>query len=111
MGEFLEFTATGPAEVSPLTHERPVYLAKKKIAGFREETGAGGTKRNGRSGEPDRPCISGCRSGECRDQFDWCARVDSNHHSLAATWPSTMRVYQFRHGRSYSEAVRLEPLL
>ncbi len=28
---------------------------------------------------------------------DWCRREDSNFHGISPTWPSTMRVYQFRH--------------
>ena len=30
----------------------------------------------------------------------WCGREDSNFHGLAPTTTSTLRVYQFRHGRT-----------
>ena len=31
----------------------------------------------------------------------WCGREDSNFHGLSATATSTLRVYQFRHDRTY----------
>ena len=31
---------------------------------------------------------------------DWCGREDSNFHVLSDTTTSTLRVYQFRHGRT-----------
>ena len=31
---------------------------------------------------------------------DWCGREDSNFHGLSPTTTSTLRVYQFRHGRT-----------
>ena len=30
----------------------------------------------------------------------WCGQEDSNFHGLSATTTSTLRVYQFRHGRT-----------
>ena len=30
----------------------------------------------------------------------WCGREDSNFHGLSPTTTSTLRVYQFRHGRT-----------
>ena len=38
-----------------------------------------------------------------------CRREDSNFHGISPTWPSTMRVYQFRHSdvgsREYRESL------
>ena len=34
-----------------------------------------------------------------RNPFVWCGGLESNQHSLAATSPSSWRVYQFRHHR------------
>jgi hypothetical protein len=31
---------------------------------------------------------------------NWCGREDSNFHGLSPTTTSTLRVYQFRHGRT-----------
>lgn len=31
---------------------------------------------------------------------EWCGREDSNFHGLSPTTTSTLRVYQFRHGRT-----------
>lgn len=36
--------------------------------------------------------------------FVWCGREDSNLHGLAPTTTSTLRVYQFRHGRTPGRA-------
>jgi hypothetical protein len=33
--------------------------------------------------------------------LDWCGREDSNFHGLSATATSTLRVYQFRHDRTF----------
>jgi hypothetical protein len=30
----------------------------------------------------------------------WCGQEDSNFHGLSPTTTSTLRVYQFRHGRT-----------
>jgi hypothetical protein len=32
--------------------------------------------------------------------FRWCGQEDSNFHGLSPTTTSTLRVYQFRHGRT-----------
>ena len=40
-------------------------------------------------------CGASCAIG------DWCGREDSNFHGLSATATSTLRVYQFRHDRTY----------
>ena len=42
-----------------------------------------------------RPRTPACRPR--RSGVGWCRGGDSNSHSLAATAPSTLRVYQFRH--------------
>ena len=31
---------------------------------------------------------------------EWCGQEDSNFHGLSPTTTSTLRVYQFRHGRT-----------
>ena len=41
----------------------------------------------------------GCRRGRC-STTGWCGQEDSNFHGLSATTTSTLRVYQFRHGRT-----------
>jgi hypothetical protein len=39
--------------------------------------------------------------GSMRARFNpWCGQEDSNFHGLSATTTSTLRVYQFRHGRT-----------
>ena len=36
---------------------------------------------------------------------DWCGLEDSNFHGLSPTTTSTLRVYQFRHGRTFFRAL------
>ena len=36
-------------------------------------------------------------------QFKWCGREDSNFHVLSDTTTSTLRVYQFRHDRTFGK--------
>ena len=45
----------------------------------------------------DRPPLAGTVPGFDRE---WCGREDSNFHGLSPTTTSTLRVYQFRHGRT-----------
>jgi hypothetical protein len=33
-------------------------------------------------------------------RMSWCGQEDSNFHGLSPTTTSTLRVYQFRHGRT-----------
>jgi hypothetical protein len=36
-----------------------------------------------------------------RIEGEWCGREDLNLHTLSGTCTSSMRVYQFRHGRGH----------
>ena len=45
----------------------------------------------------DKPPLAGTVPSFDRD---WCGREDSNFHGLSPTTTSTLRVYQFRHGRT-----------
>jgi hypothetical protein len=41
----------------------------------------------------------------------WCGREDSNFHGLSATATSTLRVYQFRHDRTFMKMDGFEAAL
>ena len=83
-------------------------------AGSHASGGGGGCSLQGRSMPPSSPCSQSHRqSGRCARSPQisetrnnpkgwcprgcWCRREDSNFHGVSPTWPSTMRVYQFRH--------------
>ena len=46
-------------------------------------------------------CVSPMRRGPAAWRCKWCGREDSNFHGLSATATSTLRVYQFRHDRTF----------